>query len=73
MQFLQKYDTLSLEEPDVADNSGAIAELTVSQPVNGPVSESLSEVWTATDYAGNEATCELTVMISGKNIQFSDS
>ncbi len=64
---IERYGSLQLETPLVTDNSGGILRLGTDIPLNATVKENMNITWTADDFSGNTATCQITVLVAGKD------
>ena len=63
---MQHLGIINVTPPNVTDNSGAIADLSVSYNLNRPVTEDVIITWNATDHEGNEADpCIVKVHVIG--------
>ncbi|ESP03822.1 hypothetical protein LOTGIDRAFT_230169 [Lottia gigantea] len=63
---LKQYEKISYTIPTATDNNNILLSLTVDKPwfrPGIPVAESTVVSYTATDHAGNQATCNITVIV----------
>ena len=64
--YVRKYDFFPHPAPSVEDNSGAIETLSLD---GGSLDERIDDdatwTWTATDHAGNSATCTYEIIMAG--------
>lgn len=65
--FVNLYDPVSTVIPMVTDNSRLVASLTTTSDLDlaSPITASQIITWTATDAAGNSATCNSNVTVRG--------
>ena len=67
--YVQQYMPLNIAIPSQHDNTG-IMSMESNFTIGTPVTEDMTVIFRATDFNGNTATCDITVIMLGKIYQF---